>query len=110
MQESNLNSLLYNMDFAQLSAGFLLGLSVGYFFKKGLKITLFILGLLTVATFWFNSQDYITVSGESIINIFDMISLTIKKSYNFVYNNIKSLEPLTGASIVAGFVTGLKVG
>jgi len=106
----DLNSLLNNVNFTQISSGFLLGLSVGYFFKKGFKIMLFILGLATVAIFWFNAQDYITVNGESIINIFDIISITLQKTYNFVYNNIKSLEPIGGASIIAGFVTGLKIG
>ncbi len=106
----NLNTILNDVNFTQMSSGFLLGLSVGYFFKKGFKIMLFILGLITVAIFWFNAQDYITVNGESIINIFDIISLTLSKIYKFVYNNISSLEPIGGASILVGFATGLKIG
>jgi len=109
---NNLNpkSILNDINFAQISSGFLLGLSVGYFFKKGFKIVLFILGLITVAIFWLNTQDYITVNGENIINVFDILTITLKKSYNFVYNNITAIEPLGGASIVAGFATGLKIG
>jgi len=103
-------ALLNDINFAQLSSGFLLGLSVGFFFKKGFKIVLFILGLVTVTIFWLNAQDYITVSGDSIVNVFDMLSITLHKSYNFLYNNITALEPLTGASIIAGFFTGLKIG
>jgi len=103
-------AILNDINFAQISSGFLLGLSVGYFFKKGFKIVLFVLGLATVSIFWLNSQDYIAVNGENIINIFDILTITLKKAYNFVYNNIHSLEPLGGASIVAGFVTGLKIG
>jgi len=106
----NIADTLNNVNFAQVSSGFLLGLSVGYFFKKGFKIMLFVLGLATVAIFWLNAQDYITVNGENIINFFDIVSVTLKKTYDFVYNNVKSLEPLGGASIVAGFVTGLKIG
>jgi uncharacterized membrane protein (Fun14 family) len=106
----DLKSLLNDINFAQISSGFLLGLSVGYFFKKGFKIMLFLLGLVTITIFWLNAQDYIVVSGNSIINIFDILSISLKKTYNFVYNNIASLEPLGGASIIAGFFTGLKIG
>ncbi len=109
-EKIDINSYIDNINFAQLSAGFLIGLSVGYFFKKGFKIVLFVLGLITVAIFWMNAQDYIVVTGDSIINIFDVLSITIKKSFNFVYNNIKDLEPLSGVSIIAGFFTGLKIG
>jgi len=110
LDNDNLKTILNDINFAQMSAGFLLGLSVGYFFKKGFKIVLFILGLATVVIFWLNAQNYITVNGENIINIFDILSITLKKSYNFVYNNITAVEPLGGASIVAGFFTGLKIG
>ena len=104
------SSLLNSINFTQIGSGFLLGLSVGYFFKKGFKILLFLLGLATVTIFWLNAQNYITVSGDNIINIFDIISVALHNSYKFVYNNISSLEPLGGASIIVGFLTGLKIG
>jgi uncharacterized membrane protein (Fun14 family) len=101
---------LNNLPFTQMSSGFLMGLSVGYFFKKGFKIMLFVLGLVTVAIFWFNSQDLITVNGEKIINIFDILSEVLKNSYNFVYNKLTQFKPVTGVSVIVGFFAGLKLG
>jgi len=114
MNENNFEKInldtINSIPFTQMSSGFLLGLSVGYFFKKGFKIMLFVLGLVTVGIFWFNSQDIISVNGEKIINIFDIVSEVLKNSYDFVYNKLSQFKPITGASVIVGFITGLKFG
>ncbi len=104
------SNMLDNLNISELSSTFLLGLSVGYFIKKGFKITLFIFGLLTIILFWIKSQQIIEINNSTILNIFDIISEVLKSSYNFVYTHIKSLEPLGGASVIVGFLTGLKIG
>ncbi len=110
MNEVSKESILNNMPLGQISSGFMIGLSVGYFLKKSFKLLLFMLGLATVAIFWFNSKGLLSIDNSSIMSIFDTFLYSLKSSYSFVYEHIKALEPIAGASIVAGFFTGLKFG
>ena len=110
MNDNMQENILNNLSFTEMSSSFLLGLSVGFFFKKGFKIFLFVAGLVTVGIFWFNSQNIINVDDNNILSIFDILSATLKSTYSFVYSHISNLKPVAGASVVAGFIAGLKFG
>ena len=107
----NLNKdILNNFPITQISSGFLLGLCVGYFFKKSFKLLLFVTGLVTVAIFWFNAQNVLDISSNNILSAFNVLSEILKKSYDFIYLYLIKLEPVGGVSIITGFLVGIKVG
>jgi len=103
------NNLLNNTEYSKVGTGFLLGLSVGYFFKKSFKIVLFIIGLAVVAFFWFD-DNYIVIENGTILGVFNKISHFINMSGNFLYNKLYNIEVSGGVGAIAGFLLGLKLG
>ena len=101
---------LNNLPYAQISSGFLAGLSVGYFFKKSFKIMLFVMGLVLVATFWLKSNSIIEVNNDSILSSFDTIINILKGATTYLHSKLSDLEISGGAGAVAGFLVGLKIG
>jgi len=99
-----------NLPYAQISSGFLAGLSVGYFFKKSFKIMLFVMGLVLVATFWLKSNSVIEVDNNSILSSFDTIINGLKMIVTYLHSKLSDLEISGGAGAVAGFLVGLKIG
>ena len=104
-------NLLNNTEYSKLGSGFLLGLSVGYFFKKSFKIMLFVLGLAVVALFWFDNNNTIEiVNNGTILGTFDKISHFVSAFGHFLYDKLSNMEASGGAGAIAGFLLGLKLG
>ncbi len=98
------------LSFGQMGSGFLIGLSVGYFFKKSLKLMLFVLGFVLVVVFVLNSNNIIEVNSSEIVNNFDKIAVNLKHFALYLKHNLSTLEVEGGAGAVAGFLVGLKIG
>ena len=60
---SEINSILF-----QLGVGAIAGFAVGYAFKKVLKLTLIIIGLLVLAIMYFQWQGFLNVNYEMLVN------------------------------------------
>ncbi len=109
MEEKSLD-FLNNISLGQMGAGFLLGLSVGFFFKKSFKIMLFFLGLGVVVLFLLDSNNIVTVNSDTILGTFDKIALMLKHFATFLQHKLSNLELEGGAGAIAGFLVGIKAG
>jgi uncharacterized membrane protein (Fun14 family) len=96
--------------FLEMGTSFIIGLAIGYFFKKFFKFLLLILGLGLVILFVLESQGTIHVDDKMIesgvstgIDSFNGL-LTMAK------DRLSSMKLSSGASAVAGFFAGLKFG
>ena len=100
-----------NGSFLLINAGapFLMGMAVGYFTKKTLKIGLFLLGLSIVALFVAGYYGLITVSGSDLTHSVEKGSGAANRFGAFLLANLSGLGGV-GLGGCAGFFVGLKMG
>ena len=92
-----------------VGAPFIIGLAVGYFAKKMLKLALFIGGGAIVLMFVSEYYGFFTLSDASLQHATNVAIESAQSSGNFL---IKRLSSITGKGVssVAGFYCGLKMG
>jgi uncharacterized membrane protein (Fun14 family) len=92
-----------------VGAPFVIGLAVGYFSKKMLKLALFVGGGAIVLMFVSEYYGFFTVSDESLQHVTDAAVETAQNSGRFLINRLSSITG-KGVSSIAGFYCGLKMG
>lgn len=92
-----------------VGAPFIIGLAVGYFAKKALKIALFVGGAAIVAMFVFEYYGITDISDESLKNAADAAGGAVKSSGGFLMDRLSRITS-RGVSATVGFVAGLKLG
>ncbi len=92
-----------------VGAPFVIGLAVGYFSKKMLRLALFVGGGAIVLMFVSEYYGFFTVSDASLQHATNVAIETAQSSGNFLVNRLSSITG-KGVSSVAGFYCGLKMG
>lgn len=92
-----------------VGAPFIIGLAVGYFAKKMLKLALFIGGAAIVLMFVSEYYGFFTLSDASLQHAADVTIETAQSSGSFLVKRLSSITS-KGVSSVAGFYCGLKMG
>jgi len=108
---NNVTSDFFSMiPFGKISTGFFIGLAVGYFLKKSLKLVLLLFGLLIVVLFALQSQDIIHINNNGLIGSADRLIALLKGIGSFVKENLSFLQVSGAGGALAGFFVGLKLG
>lgn len=112
----DLSSSLQNLDFlsttfllGNVGAPFVIGLAVGYFAKKVLKIALFLAGGAIVLLFVSEYYGMTTLSDSGLQNAADAATNIAKESGGFLMDRLSRFST-KGVSAVVGFLVGLKFG
>ncbi|MDD2469209.1 MAG: FUN14 domain-containing protein [Desulfobulbus sp.] len=92
-----------------VGAPFLVGLAVGYFAKKMLKVALFLGGAAVVLLFVGEYYGVTHVDDTALHQTAQAAADLASQSGNFLYNRLSQLT-WKGGSAVAGFLAGLKLG
>jgi uncharacterized membrane protein (Fun14 family) len=92
-----------------VGAPFLIGLAVGYFIKKTLKVGLFLLGFSVVVLLVSSHYGFIEINGLNLTNTVEQGTGSINQFGSFLMNSLVGLGGV-GLSGGAGFILGLKVG
>jgi uncharacterized membrane protein (Fun14 family) len=92
-----------------VGAPFLVGLAVGYFAKKVVKIALFIGGAAVVLLFVGEYFGITRVNEQALHQTAQTAVDLAGQSGNFLYNRLSHLT-WKGGSAVVGFLAGLKLG
>ena len=92
-----------------VGAPFVIGLAVGYFAKKMLKIALFIAGGAIVLLFVSEYFGVTTISDNGLQTAADAATNMAKQSGHFLVDRLSRISA-KGVSAVAGFFVGLKFG
>lgn len=92
-----------------IGAPFLVGLAVGYFAKKILKVALFLGGAAVVLLFVGEYYGVSTVNDQTLQQTAQTAADMANQSGSFLYNRLTRLT-WKGGSAVAGFLLGLKIG
>lgn len=92
-----------------VGAPFVIGLAVGYFAKKMLRVALFLGGGAIVLMFVSEYYGFFTLSDASLQHATNVAIETAQSSGSFL---VKRLSSITGKGIssIAGFYCGLKMG
>ncbi len=100
----------WQLPYLEMGSGFVMGMSVGYVLKKSFKLLLFLTGLAVITIFVLEQKGIITLNEVALdqnlnvgIEMFKTFGLWLKE-------RLGSLKIAGGASAVAGFVVGLKMG
>ena len=104
-----MNETTTNYLFTDVGAPFVIGLAVGYFAKKALKIVLFLGGMAIVSLFVAEYYGLMDVSDDSLKNATNVATDAARESGGFLVDRLSSITG-KGLSAVAGFFTGLKFG
>jgi uncharacterized membrane protein (Fun14 family) len=92
-----------------VGAPFMIGLAVGFFAKKMLKLALFIGGGAIVLLFVSEYYGFYTVSDASLQGAATLATEAAQQSGSFLVNRLSRITT-KGVSSVAGFYCGLKMG
>ncbi|MGE4560559.1 MAG: FUN14 domain-containing protein [Desulfobulbus sp.] len=92
-----------------VGAPFLVGLAVGFFSKKMLKVALFLGGGAVVLLFVGEYYGVTHVDDQALHQTAQAAADLATQSGNFLYNRLSHLT-WKGGSAVAGFLAGLKLG
>ena len=104
MNEDTSTFLLTNVG-----APFAIGLAVGFFTKKAIKVALFLAGGAIVLLFVSEYYGYGGIDNESLKNLASTATNTAKQSGDFLVDRLSHITG-KGLSAVAGFFAGLKLG
>ncbi len=104
MTKDNISNYLL----ANIGAPFIIGLAVGYFTKKALKIVLFLGGMVIVLLFVSEYYGFVEINDEGLKQITTIASDAAKSSGDFLVDRLLSIIG-KGLSAVAGFIVGLKI-
>lgn len=92
-----------------LGAPFVIGMAVGYFAKKMLRLALFVGGALIVLLFAAEHYGLVSVNGDVLLNAADSATQAAKDSGGFLLDRL-ALITTRGVSGVGGFYIGFKLG
>jgi uncharacterized membrane protein (Fun14 family) len=92
-----------------VGAPFLIGLAVGYFAKKVLKVALFLGGAAVILLFIGEYYGVTQVNDQALQQTAQTAADLANQSGSFLYHRLSRLT-WKGASGAAGFLMGLKIG
>ena len=92
-----------------VGAPFAIGMAVGFFAKKALKVALFLAGAAIVALFISEQYGFGNVDDENLKNIATTATQSAKQSGDFLMDRLSNISG-KGLSAVAGFLVGLRLG
>ena len=92
-----------------VGAPFIIGMAVGYFAKKMLKIALFIAGGAIVFLFISEYYGVVQINDAGLQHAADVATDAAKSSSHFLVTRLSSITS-KGVSAAVGFFAGLKLG
>ncbi len=101
-------SPIADMLLLDIGAPFAIGMAVGYFAKKAVKIALFIAGLGTALLFLAEYSDLIELNDEALKHVAHAATDTIRESGDYLVTRLSNITS-KGLSATAGFFAGLKM-
>jgi uncharacterized membrane protein (Fun14 family) len=98
------------IPYLEMGAGFMMRLSVGYVVKKSFKLLLFLMGIALIVIFVLESKGIIVLNESALDQSITWGTEGFKYFVLWLRERLSSLKIAGGASAVAGFVVGLKIG
>jgi uncharacterized membrane protein (Fun14 family) len=106
----SLGDYLPDLPYLDMGSGFIIGMAVGFFFKKSFKILLFIMGVMIVTLFGLEHFHIITIDQSHLQETVGSGTGIFKQFGLFLKNRLAQFGAAGTGSAVAGFLVGLKMG
>jgi uncharacterized membrane protein (Fun14 family) len=107
---SSLAGKLPDLPYLDMGSGFVVGMAVGYFFKKSFKVVLFLLGTAIVLLFALDQFEVIELHKEQLAQTVDAGTGYFKQFGLFLKERLSEFGFAGTGSALAGFALGLKMG
>ena len=99
-----------DLPYLDMGSGFVMGLAVGYFFKKSIKIVLFLLGIALVLLFALDQFELIELHKEQLSQTVDAGTGMFKQFGLLLKQKLEEFGAVGTGSAIAGFALGIKMG
>ena len=109
MNELSIEETTTSYLLTDVGAPFIIGLAVGYFAKKAMKVALFFGGMAIVLLFVTEYYGLTDVSDDGLKQVANSATHIAKQSGGFLVDRLSHITG-KGLSAVAGFFAGLKIG
>ncbi len=106
----NFSAKIPALPWLEMGSGFLVGMAVGYFLKKSFKFMLLLLGIGLVLIFLLESQHVVIIDENGLVQTVSRGSELFQSFALFLRERLARLSFAGGASGLAGFLVGLKMG
>jgi uncharacterized membrane protein (Fun14 family) len=100
----------FQFPYLEMGSGFMIGMSVGYVVKKSFKLLLFLLGISIIAIFVLERQGILVLNETALDQNVSLGMEAFQTFTAFLKERLASLKLAGGASAIAGFLVGLKMG
>jgi uncharacterized membrane protein (Fun14 family) len=100
----------FQFPYLEMGSGFMIGMSVGYVVKKSFKLLLFLLGISIIAIFVLERQGILVLNETALDQNVSLGMEAFQTFTAFLKERLSSLKLAGGASAIAGFLVGLKMG
>ena len=107
---SSIADKFLDLPYLNMGSGFIIGLAVGYFFKKSFKILLLLLGLTIVLLFGLEHFDIIHIDQSHLQETVSQGTGLFKRFGLFLKERLSDFGFSGSASAIGGFAVGLKMG
>ncbi len=98
------------IPYLQMGSAFFIGLAIGYTLKKSFKIMLIVAGIAFIALFVLESQGAVSVD-ETILQKSTTEYLShFQALFEMLKSRVQKIGMGSGASAIAGFFVGIKMG
>jgi uncharacterized membrane protein (Fun14 family) len=90
-----------------IGGSFVVGILLGYFIKKIIKILMFILGGIVALLLFLQNQDIILINHDKLDNSLMSLTLYLTNAFGMISHSDPLTVPVT-ASASVGFIIGLR--
>jgi uncharacterized membrane protein (Fun14 family) len=103
----NIENIVISYGFT-MGGSFLVGILLGYFIKKIMKILMFVMGGIIALLLFLQNQHIIIVNYDKLDNSLMSLTLYLTNAFDRILQSDSLTVPVT-ASASAGFIIGLRV-
>ena len=111
MNDTGSSTDFFSSDFwmSHVGAPFVIGMAVGYFAKKMLRVALFVGGAIVVALFVSEDYGVVNINDALLQDAANAATDATKETGSFLMHRLTRITS-TGVSATAGFFAGFKLG
>ena len=107
---TSLTDKIPDLPYLDMGSGFVIGMAVGYFFKKSFKLLLLLLGTALVLLFALDQFDIIELHKEQLEQTVTTGTGYFKQFGAFLKAKLGEFGYAGAGSAIAGFLLGVKMG
>ena len=107
---ASIKEILTDLPYLDMGAGFTIGLVLGYFLKKSLKVLMLLAGAIVALLFGLEQIDIVHIDQSQLQHTVAEGTGWFKSALVYMKERVSRFGTAGSGSAVAGFLVGLKMG